>query len=76
MILDRCRSHSRRLPQHIVLLHRSRECNCPTLLRRLFERDARIASRLTLAEQFTRTQWMRVDARCKPLIGEQLTLPM
>src|SRR2546423_254546 len=29
MILDRCESRGVRMPAHIVLLHRSRECNCP-----------------------------------------------
>jgi len=48
-ILDRMEKSARRLPQHIVLLHRSLECNCPKLIRKLFGRDARIAQRLTLA---------------------------
>lgn len=50
-----------RLPRHIVLLHRSRECNCPNLLRRLFEQDERIVPRLTLAEQHAPTGWLRVQ---------------
>lgn len=72
-ILDRCQSKKRRLPSHIVLLHRSRECNCPTLLRKLFERDGRIAPRLTLAEQYARTEWLRIRPS-PPLVGEQLAL--
>lgn len=47
-----------RLPRHVVLLHRSRDCNCPDLVRSLFSRDARIASRLVLAEPFTRSEWL------------------
>lgn len=74
-ILDRCHKETRHMPQHIVLLHRSRECNCPKLLRRLFESDRRIASRLTLAEQFERTGWLKIRDR-KPLVGEQLSLPL
>jgi phosphoribosyl 1,2-cyclic phosphodiesterase len=74
-ILDRCESHARRLPQHIVLLHRSRECNCPKLLRELFETDRRIAPRLTLAEQYKRSEWLGVRDR-RPLIGEQLCFEM
>lgn len=70
-ILDRCKQ----LPQHIVLLHRSRECNCPKLLRKLFESDRRIAPRLTLAEQLERTEWLRIRAS-KPWMGEQLLLPL
>ena len=72
-ILDRAQRKRRRLPRHIVLLHRSRECNCPKLLRKFFERDDRIASRLTLAEQLVRSEWLRVRA-VKPLVGEQLAL--
>ena len=68
-ILDRSAS----LPSHIVLLHRSLECNCPELLRRLFSRDARIRPRLTLAEQFQRSPWLR-PARLPPIVGEQLQL--
>lgn len=62
-----------RLPDHIVLLHRSRQCNCPKLLRRLFESDLRIGPRLTLAEQFERSEWLR-PRQVRPHPGEQLTL--
>ena len=72
-ILDQCQRKRRRLPHHIVLLHRSRDCNCPRRLRRLFERDERIAPRLTLAEQFHRSEWLRIRPST-PLVGEQLAL--
>jgi phosphoribosyl 1,2-cyclic phosphodiesterase len=72
-LLDRCQSNRRRLPAHIVLLHRSHQCNCPKLLRKLFEQDDRIAPRLTLAEQYERTDWLRVRPS-PPLVGEQLAL--
>jgi phosphoribosyl 1,2-cyclic phosphodiesterase len=72
-ILDRCEQHRRRLPAHIVLLHRSRDCNCPKLMRKLFARDARIARRLTLTEQCQRSDWLRLRPS-PPLIGEQLAL--
>ena len=72
-ILDRCQRRKRRLPEHIVLLHRSRQCNCPRLMRELFEADERIRPRLTLGEQFHRTEWIRPSA-VKPHVGEQLTL--
>lgn len=66
-LLDR----ARQLPDHIVLLHRSQECNCPDVVRRLFGTDPRIASRLTLAEQNERSPWLgRMDRQ--PCIGEQL----
>jgi phosphoribosyl 1,2-cyclic phosphodiesterase len=57
-ILDRCRQTRAALPRHIVLLHRSRECNCPHRLSNLFKQDHRIAPRLVLAEQNCATQWM------------------
>jgi phosphoribosyl 1,2-cyclic phosphodiesterase len=73
-ICDRCgQSTGGRFPEHIVLLHRSRACNCPKLLRRMFSADRRIFSRLTLAEQFRRTEWLRC-AKVRPRAGEQLTL--
>jgi hypothetical protein len=68
-ILDR----APRLPDHIVLLHRSRQCNCPDLLRALFTQDRRIAPRLTLAEPFQRSPWLRRTSHA-PATGEQLML--
>lgn len=62
-----------RLPDHIVLLHPSQECNCPDLVRRLFSTDRRIASRLTLAQQHERSPWLGRKNR-QSYVGEQLTL--
>ncbi len=62
---------ARRLPDHIVLLHRSQECNCPHLVRRLFDTDQRIASRLTLANQHERSPWLGRTNR-PAYAGEQL----
>jgi phosphoribosyl 1,2-cyclic phosphodiesterase len=70
-ILDRCEKRRKRLPDHIVLLHRSRQCNCPNLVRSLFERDARIGPRLILTEQDQRTEWLGPS---RAQIGEQLLL--
>jgi phosphoribosyl 1,2-cyclic phosphodiesterase len=72
-MLDRCEKRGLALPEHIVLLHRSRQCNCPDLLRGLFERDARIAPRLTLTDQYARTEWIR-PREANPIAGEQLRL--
>jgi len=72
-ILDRCERDGRRLPSHIVLLHRSRQCNCPKLVRTLFAADRRIAPRLTLAEQYERSEWLRPKS-VEPSVGEQLAL--
>ena len=68
-LLDR----TRRLPDHIVLLHRSQECNCADLVRELFSTDRRIAPRLTLAQQHERSPWLGRTNR-RQFIGEQLTL--
>jgi phosphoribosyl 1,2-cyclic phosphodiesterase len=68
-LLDR----TRRLPDHIVLLHRSQECNCADLVRQLFSVDRRIASRLTVAQQHERSPWLGRANRGQ-YIGEQLTL--
>jgi ribonuclease BN (tRNA processing enzyme) len=72
-IFDRCTRHGRGLPGKVVLLHRSRQCNCPNLVRELFADDARIASRLVLSEQLTRTGWIPAQ-RSLPWMGEQLSL--
>ncbi len=61
-ILDRTeeRCGPDRLPRHIVLLHRSRECNCPRIVRGLFSGDPRVGRVLTLTEQEERTGWLSV----------------
>ncbi|HEX8325336.1 MAG TPA: MBL fold metallo-hydrolase [Tepidisphaeraceae bacterium] len=67
------RHDKRRLPRHVVLLHRSRDCNCPDLLRTLFTRDKRIASRLVLAEPYSRTEWLCASTADSG-VGRQMTL--
>ena len=75
-LLDRCEQQMRRLPRHVVLLHRSRQCNCPDLLRSLFHSEPRLRGRLTLAEQHRISGWL--DASPNSLLpapsicGEQL----
>ncbi len=49
-----------RVPRHIVLLHRSRQCNCPTIIRDLFAADRRLSERLVIADQYQRTDWLSV----------------
>ena len=61
------------LPSHVVLLHRSRQCNCPEIVRRVFSADARIRDRLTLSHSFERTDWLKPVVRAA-LPGEQLRL--
>jgi phosphoribosyl 1,2-cyclic phosphodiesterase len=70
-ILNRSHRSGHALPQHIVLLHRSQECNCPQVVRGLFARDPRIAQRLTLADQHAPTAWLRTQPR---FVGDQMML--
>jgi phosphoribosyl 1,2-cyclic phosphodiesterase len=66
-------ARTHQLPDHIVLLHRSQECNCPELVREMFSVDRRIAPRLTLAQQHERSPWLGRMAR-HSYVSEQLTL--
>jgi phosphoribosyl 1,2-cyclic phosphodiesterase len=71
-IFDRSQKHGLRIPRHVVLLHRSRQCNCPKIVSELFSQDTRIAPRLVLAEQHKPTIWLRCTPA--PMRGEQLQL--
>jgi phosphoribosyl 1,2-cyclic phosphodiesterase len=62
-ILNQSQVRGRRLPKHIILLHRSRQCNCPQLLRELFGADERMQNRLVLAEQDRATTWLSAGDR-------------
>ncbi len=50
-------------PQHVVLLHRSSQCNHPTKVRRVFEQHEPLSRRVTLTEQRTRTRWLTASPR-------------
>ncbi len=72
-ILARSQTKHGKIPSHVVLLHRSRDCNCPEVLRDLFAGDARIAPRLVLSDQYERSPWLRADGH--PVMNcEQLAL--
>ena len=62
-----------RRPRHVVLLHRSRQCNSPARIREAFGQDHRIHEVLTLAHQDQRTEWLSSGPR-QPLPGEQLAM--
>jgi phosphoribosyl 1,2-cyclic phosphodiesterase len=62
-ILDQAQLRGHTLPKHIILLHRSRQCNCPRLVRDLFRGDERISPRLVLAEQHESTPWLSASSR-------------
>lgn len=66
---------SSRLPSHVILLHLSRQCNCPNIVTRMYEPHPDIARRLHLSRQHEPTGWLRpVVATASHLPGEQLTM--
>ncbi len=67
-------AHGRdQLPRHVVLLHRSRQCNCTTIIHRLFSSDPLIGPRVTLAHPYQRTEWLQSMTHA-PAACEQLCL--
>ena len=65
---------SARPPEHIVLLHLSRQCNHPAAARSAFSAHPELAGRLCITSQFEPSQWLRVNRATEPLIGEQLLM--
>lgn len=58
-------------PRAVVLLHRSRDCNHPRKIRKLYDALPVLRRRLILAEQRRRTRWIalpprRAMQRCQP----------
>jgi phosphoribosyl 1,2-cyclic phosphodiesterase len=60
-------------PRHVVLLHRSSQCNHPTKVRRVFERDPQLIKRVTMTDQRKRTRWINVKP-LRQVHRSQLTL--
>lgn len=61
-------------PRHVLLMHRSSQCNHPTKVRRVFEQDPSIYPRVVLTEQRRRTRWfpikpLRATQRCQTVLG-------
>lgn len=50
-------------PAHIVLLHRSRQCNCPKLVARMYESQAMLTTNVVLSEQDSPSPWMLASRR-------------
>jgi len=66
---------STRLPAHVVLLHLSRDCNCPNLVAEMYKPYPDIARRLRLSTQHDSTGWLRTSvATGSHLPGEQLNM--
>ena len=62
-VFTRCRRAGCSPPGRVVLLHRSRQANCPRLLRSLFASEPGLHRRLVLAEQDRPTAWLTGGAR-------------
>jgi phosphoribosyl 1,2-cyclic phosphodiesterase len=66
---------SNRKLRHLVLLHLSRQCNDPAIIRGLYLRHPDLANRLHLSTQNTPTPWLSaVTGPRQPLRGEQMTM--
>ena len=66
---------STRLPEHVVLLHLSRQCNCRDLVTEMYRPHPTIAERLCLSSQSEPTGWLRpVITANAHLPGEQLRM--
>ena len=61
------------LPHHIVLLHRSQQCNCPSAVQRVFNQDARIGPRVVLTEQRRRSRWLTVTPNDPDKTSERIS---
>ncbi len=60
-------------PQHVVLLHGSRQCNHENIIRRVFAQDPRLKDRITLTHQRRRTRWLTVRP-LQPMAHGQMRL--
>jgi phosphoribosyl 1,2-cyclic phosphodiesterase len=72
-LVRRIFARSQRPPRHVVLLHLSRQCNCPNLLRELYAPYPPIARRLRLTSQTEPTGWLSVNEH-EVLPGEQMSM--
>lgn len=61
MVRAIARRSGRGNPQHIVLLHRSRQCNHPDRIHEVFAQEPDLRRRLCLTEQRRRSRWVPVE---------------
>jgi phosphoribosyl 1,2-cyclic phosphodiesterase len=72
-IVDKSHEHAVR---HVVLLHRSRQCNTPQLVHDAFAQDPRLADRVVIADQRRRTRWFTARSPEPATPAEINQLPM
>lgn len=63
-------------PGHVLLLHRSQQCNTEEKVREVFAQDPALASRVTLTQQRRRTRWFKLNTNRKSPhpVASQMTL--
>lgn len=54
-------------PGHVLLLHRSQQCNTEDKVREVFAQDPAIASRVILTQQRRRTRWFKLNSSRKSI---------
>ncbi|MBI1369786.1 MAG: MBL fold metallo-hydrolase [Planctomycetes bacterium] len=65
-------ARSKQPPRHIVLLHLSRQCNCPQRILELYGLQPHLAERICITNQHARTPWLSADETQLQLDGQQL----
>lgn len=60
-------------PAHIVLLHRSRQCNTPQRVHEVFAQNPTIARRIVLSDQRRRSAWLRITGGGSTGAAQQMT---
>lgn len=63
-----------RYPQHVVLLHLSRDCNQPRIVTDLFKSNRAISERLHLSCQDQPTPWLKLTTAANACTGDQMLL--
>jgi phosphoribosyl 1,2-cyclic phosphodiesterase len=63
-------------PGHVVLLHRSEQCNSEEKVREVFAQDQSLLARTVLTQQRRRTRWFKINSTRKSFtpVDEQLLL--
>jgi len=65
---------SQKPPAHVVLLHLSRQCNAPEIVRSLYTFDPPLAQRLCITTQHHPTTWLAARGEPNILAGQQLDM--
>lgn len=61
-------------PRHIVLLHLSRQCNDPDIVRQLYFIEPALAERVCITSQYQATGWLAARGEIEIVTGQQLDM--